>query len=106
MKRILLVILLTSGIATCSGGGGGDSAKDLNLDEWYLVDTYIRIARARDMYSRDSALAETLFAAIDSTIDSTRIANIIEEIGSDPERWIPIFRAIDEGLRGAQPARN
>ena len=68
-------------------------------NERYLVEVYVRIQRARVFYPGQPEIAESLFAALDSTTDTTRVANTIRETNLAPERWAAIFEAIDKELR-------
>ena len=67
-------------------------------NERYLVDVYVKIQRARAFYPGQPEIAESLFAALDSTTDTTRVANTIRETNLAPERWAAIFDAIDKKL--------
>lgn len=80
---------------------------ELTEDERYLIDAYVDVRRAGSNYPHNPAEAESLFAVLDSTIDSVRIANTIRDISEDPERWMVIFEEIEEQLRaqGRRPGR-
>lgn len=83
-------------ISAISCGTKSDPADHpLSEDERYLIDTYTKIIRAQDLHSQNPAGAESLFAAIDSTTDTLRIANTITSINLTPERWLKIFEVLD-----------
>jgi len=71
----------------------------LSADERYLVEAYAKLVRARSAYISDPERAESLFAVVDSTIDSTRIANTMKYLDAHPERWLAIYRELDRKLR-------
>lgn len=77
----------------------------LRADEAYLVDSYVRIAGARDLAAATPLKSESLFAALDSTIDTTRIANTIRALDEDPNRWILVYRTIEGDLERARKAQ-
>jgi len=76
----------------------------MTADEAYLVDTYVRIAEARDLHTVNYLKSDSLFAVLDSTTDSLRIANTIRDLDLTPDRWALVFRSIeqamDTGLQG------
>ena len=82
-------------------GKKDDTAKDtiLTPDESYFIETYLNVVNARDLYPRDSVKAESLFTAIDTTTDSLRIANTIQSLNQNPERWVLIYQALQERLQ-------
>lgn len=69
---------------------------ELSSDETYLVETYVKIADARDLHTVNYLKSESLFTVLDSTTDSLRIANTIRGLNMDPERWLTIFRSIEQ----------
>jgi hypothetical protein len=87
-------------VTAMSCGSKGDPAvHPLTEDERHLIDTYIIIIGARDLYSRNPSMAESLFTAIDSTTDSLRMANTITAINQTPERWLFIFEILDTRIQ-------
>ena len=109
--RILFAALsaaLIAASAPCSRKEGERSARPpLSGDEKYLVEAYVNIQRARSFYPTHPEIAESLFAALDSTTDSTRVANTIRETNRTPERWALIFEAIDKELgKPGEPGRS
>jgi hypothetical protein len=71
---------------------------ELTEEETYLVDTYLGLAEARDRYTVNYLESESLFTMLDSTIDTTRIANTIRELNEDPDRWLAVFETIERRL--------
>lgn len=106
LSRIFLVAALVFVSSYCTNGESQTEIAPLSEDEAYLVDTYVRLAEARDLHSVTYFKSESLFAAIDSTMDSLRIANTIRDLSLDPERWLLVFRSIeqtmDAGPQGVQ----
>lgn len=80
---------------------------ELSENEVYLVDSYVKVRQASDMHSVNALKSDSLFAALDSTIDTLRIANTIRELNMDPDRWVLVFRNIEEktGRRSRRGAR-
>ena len=102
LSRTVLIAALVFVSSYCTDGESQTEIAALSKDETYLVDTYVRLAEARDLYSVTYFKSESLFAAIDSTIDSLRIANTIRELKLNPERWVLVFRSIEQAM-GAGP---
>ena len=95
-----LILISPSVIFTsCSKDNPSQDQETLTNDESYLIDTYIKIIKAENLYQSDSTKAEDLFAAIDSTLDSLRIANTISSLNKKPDRWVNIFRILNEKLK-------
>lgn len=98
IPRAVLVAAMVLVSSYCSHGGRQTENLGLSSDETYLVDAYVRIARARDLHSVTYLESERLFAALDSTIDTTRISNTIRELNLNPERWVAVFRSIEQAM--------
>jgi hypothetical protein len=109
--RILLICLVAAlalASGACEGGDGdGTGPPDLTEDEQYLIDAYVDVKRARSNYPHNPVVAESLFTVLDSTIDSVRIANTIQDVNETPERWLLILEEIENQLRakGLRPGR-
>jgi hypothetical protein len=69
---------------------------ELSENENYLVESLVKVREARDEYSVNALISDSLFTFLDSTIDTLRIANTIRELNLDPDRWVLIFRKIEE----------
>lgn len=95
---VALVVVLTILSSYCTNPESQTPNDDLSADEAYLVETYALIDRARDARSVNDLKSDSLFAVLDSTIDTLRIANTIRSLDEDPDRWILIFRAIEQKL--------
>ena len=63
-----------------------------------MVEAYGRIADARDISATTYLKSESLFTMLDSTIDADRIANTIEELNQNPDRWLLVFQNIEQRL--------
>ena len=74
----------------------------LTAEEAYLADAYVSVAQARDLYAVNYLESESLFTMLDSTIDTTRIANTIRELNKDPDRWLLVFESIQRDLTAPQ----
>ena len=103
--RLLAVLLLILPLSQCGGSEDTPEATGLSADEAYLVEAYSSIAKAWEHAGVSPLLAESLFTALDSTIDTLRIANTIDALNEDPERWILIFREIDKSLQMSSQGR-
>lgn len=99
--QLAVIILVTCLSSYCTSPDKQTELKALSPDEAYLVDSYVRIAAARDMAAATPLKSDSLFAALDSTIDTTRIANTIRTLNVDPDRWILVYEAIERGARDA-----
>jgi len=100
--RILFAALAALIVASAPCSRKEETRSDhrpLSDNERYLVEVYVRIQRARVFYPGQPEIAESLFAALDSTTDTTRVANTIRETNLAPERWGAIFEAIEKELR-------
>lgn len=101
--RFLITILgaLLLSHASCAKGGSHPEQLELSDDEKYLVLAYAQLRYAENLYPDRPETAESLFTDLHSSIDSTRIANTIRLINNTPDRWIIIFRKIEEMLQEA-----
>jgi hypothetical protein len=90
-----MIVLLSH----CSDGGRQPKITSLSADEKYLVDAYTTVLEVRGASAVNALLAESLFARLDSTIDTLRIANTIRELDRDPDRWIVVFENIETILK-------
>jgi hypothetical protein len=96
---VVAVVLLSS---YCTGPDSQTKIAELTEEENYLVDAYLNVAEARDLYGVNYLKSESLFTVLDSTIDTTRIANTIRELNRAPDRWLAVFENIERELRGPQ----
>jgi len=97
---LLSVAILVALHPACGGKDKEPPAKiTLTPDEEYLIDTYVKIVEARDLFPADSLQAYNLFARLDSTTDTLRIANTIRALNRTPDRWIAVFKELDEKLQ-------
>ena len=79
---------------------------ELSEDEAYLVEIYRNIADARNQHPVNYLKSESLFTMLDSTIDTLRIANTIQELNDAPDRWILILQTIEQGKRNTSQGGN
>jgi len=93
--------LLSFFYAGC-GRSSPPSEKSLGPDELYLARLYATIVTARKAWGSDPARAESLFAVVDSTIDSLRIANTMRELDRKPYRWLLVYREIERLLENEE----
>lgn len=97
---ILACVLLSILCAACNKQSE-PAVRPLTQDERYLIDAYVNVIRARDLRGRDPSGAESIFAVIDSTTDTLRMANTIKDINRNPDRWLYIFETIDAELQAS-----
>jgi len=96
---VIAVVLLSS---YCTGPDNQPKTPELSEEEIYLADAYLTVADARDLYAVNYLKSESLFTVLDSTIDTTRIANTIRELNRDPDRWLAVFERIQRELDASQ----
>lgn len=70
-------------------------------DELYLIEAYVDVKRARSYYPYQQTIADSLFAGLEASIDTVRVARAIAALNTDPDRWAAVFREIEEQLREA-----
>jgi len=99
LTRVLCILCLVLLSSYCTAPENQTKITGLTEDETYLVRAYVQVAQARDTHRVSHLKAESLFASIDSTIDTTRIANTIDELNRDPERWLFVFQRIKRDLQ-------
>jgi hypothetical protein len=97
--RVALVMALASVSCYCTRPDGETKNPAPTADETYLIDAYVRITQAREAESVSYLKSDSLFAALDSTVDTTRIANTIRALNADPDRWLVVFERIEQALR-------
>ena len=102
ISRVTCVIALVLLSSYCTSPDTQTEISDLTDDETYLVNAYVRVAEARDLHAVSSLESESLFTVLDSTIDTTRIANIIRDLNTHPDRWLLIFQSIGQDLSSSQ----
>ena len=90
---VVTVVLLSS---YCSGRGKHADTQSLTADETYLVDAYVHVAAASKLHAVNYLKSDSLFTVLDSTIDTTRIANTIRELNANPDRWLLVFKSIEQ----------
>lgn len=100
--RLLGVIVLILVSSYCTGPENQTKIEELSEDEAYLVQAYVQVAKARDLRTVSYSKSDSLFAVLDSTIDTTRIANTIAGLNEDPDRWYIIFSSIERDLNPSQ----
>jgi hypothetical protein len=83
----------------CSQGADPADHHPLSPDEQYLVKTYVDITAARLLHAQNPQRSDSLFARIDSTVDSQRISKTVHLLNSNPDRWFVVFSAIEEALK-------
>ena len=96
---VIAVVLLSS---YCTGADNQPKIPELSEEEIYLADAYLMVADARDLHAVNYLKSESLFTVLDSTIDTTRIANTIRDLNEDPDRWLAVFERIQRELDSSQ----
>ena len=96
---VIAVVLLSS---YCTAPDNQTKVSDLSPEERYLVDAYVRVAQARDLHAVSYLKSESLFTMLDSTIDTTSIANTIWTLNGTPDRWLAVFESIERDLNRPQ----
>jgi len=102
----IFCVLLFAVMVSASGCRKNDDEPKLvvfNTDETFLIDTYVRIKRARSHYPDHPEVAESLFAIIETNADSVRVARALAAINNTPERWKLVFEEIETQLRTIDP---
>jgi hypothetical protein len=94
--RLVCVLALAFVTSYCTPGDNQTEIMELSGDETYLVESYIKAREARDLYSVNDLQSDSLFAVLDSTLDTLRIANTIRTLNQTPDRWVLVFRSIEE----------
>ena len=100
----VLGVLLISHMA-CTDKGNQVEQPETSDDEKYLILIYAQLRYAESFYPDQPAVAESLFTKMHSSIDSVRIANTITELNKTPNRWVLIFREIEEMLKVASKTK-
>ncbi len=101
-RRLCLIVSLGLVVVCssyCTTPDNETSIAELSPDETYLVDAYVQVAVARDAYSISPLKSDSLFAALESTIDTLRIANTIRDLNRDPDRWLLVYQFIERRLK-------
>jgi hypothetical protein len=86
----------------CTGPDSQTKIAELTEEEGYLVDAYLSVVEARDLHAVNYLKSESLFTMLDSTIDTTRVANTIRELNKEPDRWLAVFKSIERELGASQ----
>ena len=109
IKRAVLFLLIILAISLTSFCGNDEQAyqdQALTEDEHYLVQAYVKVSDARDHLFTDPIVGDSLFARLDSTIDTLRITNTIEALNEAPDRWAFVFLEIEKALRNSSHRGN
>lgn len=101
LGRTFCVLALVFVSSYCTKPEQQTKISDLTADELYLVGAYVQVVQAQEMRSVSYLESESLFVAVDSTIDTTRIANTIQQLEKTPDRWLVIFRKVEQDLKNA-----
>jgi hypothetical protein len=101
--RVSCVIALVLLSSYCTGPDNQQKIPGLSEEERYLVDAYLKVVEARDLYAVSYLKSDSLFTMLDSTIDTTRIANTIRKLNGEPDRWLAVFESIEKQLGYKQP---
>jgi hypothetical protein len=96
--RVSCVIALVLLSSYCTGPDKQQEIPSLNAEERYLVDAYLKVVEARDLHAVSYLKSDSLFTVLDSTIDTTRIANTIRKLNGEPDRWLVVFESIEKQL--------
>jgi hypothetical protein len=94
-----LLSIVISMAAFCGKNEDPYQNQSLTEEERYLVQSYARVLHARDRLFNDPIAAESLFAQLDSTIDTLRISNTIKALNQEPDRWAFVFFEIEKVIR-------
>ena len=106
-RRFLITILgaLLISHAACTDKGSQLEQSKMSDDEKYLVLIYAQLRYAESFYPDQPEIAESLFTKMHSSMDSVRIANTITELNKTPNRWVLVFREIEEMLEEASKTK-
>ncbi len=101
LGRTFCVLALVFVSSYCTKPEEQTKISDLTADELYLVGAYVQVVQAQELRSVSYLESESLFVIFDSTIDTTRIANTIRQLEETPDRWLVIFRKVEQDLKNA-----
>lgn len=104
VARLGLVAALVFVSSYCTQNGRETENVGLTSDEAYLADAVARIAAARDLHAATYEKSESLFTVLDSTIDTSRVHKVIRDLKANPERWVLVFRRIEQLLGSDVPS--
>jgi hypothetical protein len=73
-----------------------EKARTLTPDERYLVDYYMKIIDFEKLSQNNPAAAEEKRKELDDNLDRERIRRVLAELEKKPERWLAIYKRINE----------
>ena len=85
----------------CTGPEKQTTNPELTGDEQALVDALVGVSLAKDAFYANPLESDSLFAHLDSTVDTTRISNTVRALEGDPDRWILVYEAVKERLQNS-----
>lgn len=95
IARVACTALLVVASSYCARSGKETNVQ-LTPDEEYLANAVAGLDAARGIRASNYEKSESLFAVLDSTIDTTRVAKTIRELRANPERWVYVFKHIEQ----------
>jgi len=105
LSRVLVVVSLVLVSSYCTRPENQTTNQRLTPDETYLVDTFVKISQTRDLYELNPFKSDSLFAVLDSTVDTLRIARTMRHLEADPDRWALVFQSITDKTAGTSPGQ-
>jgi len=97
-RRSLLTVGVTL-VLSCNSGGEAPAPAPFTQNELYLIESYASIRIAQSYYPHQAATAESLLADLGTRIDSLRIAETVQQINRSVDRWVPIFKEIEDRIQ-------
>jgi hypothetical protein len=73
-----------------------EKARTLTPDERYLVDYYMKIIDFEKLSQDNPAAREEKRRELDENLDRERIRRVLAELEKKPERWLAIYKRINE----------
>ena len=98
-RTVHAAMALAVGIVLSCGGQDAPEPVQFTDDENYLIDSYVRVKRADSYRLERPTLTESLYVYLGAVTDSARIASAVASLNVEPDRWLEVFKAIEERMR-------
>ena len=73
-----------------------EKARDLTPDERYLVQLYLKINDLEENLQDNPADSARKWDELKASVDTSRVRLTISELEKNPERWLGIYKRINE----------
>lgn len=98
-RTVRAAVALAVGIVLSCGGKDAPKPAQFTDDENYLIDSYVRVKRAGSYRLERPSLAESLYVYLGAVTDSARIAQAVASLNVDPDRWLVVFKEIENRIK-------